>query len=133
MSTRDFGVLKAAMARTASDNDAEALASIRAANRVLVQNNYTWANVFGRVVRVVNEIEVPEEEMTSYAGVVATKYQNNSDEELSDAFRAALDDARPGSFRDTLLSIQAQYESTGRLTERQREVVMDAARRAGER
>ncbi len=130
LSIRNFNVLKAAMARTASDNDAEALASIRAANKILMSHGYTWSMVFQRLVRVVQELEIdgePEYDDGTHHGHL------HNDGELSDAFRTALDDARPGSFRDTLLSIQAQYEDTGRLTERQREVVMDAARRAGER
>lgn len=44
------------MMRTTSENDAEALASLRAANRLLASHHLTWDAVFARTVTVVNEI-----------------------------------------------------------------------------
>lgn len=119
MPLKDLSALRGCMARTVSENDPEALAAIRAANRILLRNGYTWEHFFKRTVTIVNAVEPAEEAA--------------ADEELEDAFRIALDDARPGSYRDTLLSIQAQFERVGSITTRQRAFVMDAAARTGRR
>jgi hypothetical protein len=127
LSIREYERLQKLMEMTASDNDNELIQAMRAANKLLNQHGYTWRAVFRRVVRVVQEFEPDDGEPAP------DRFRREDDEEIANAFRVALDDTRPGSFRDTLLSIQAKYETTGRLTERQREVVMDAAHRAGER
>lgn len=116
MKLADFNRLKGLMAMTGSDSNNEALQAIRAANRVLFANGLTWEMVFGRTVSVITAVEVV----------------GDSDDEMSDLFDKALRGA-DGSFRSTLLSIQAQYEAKGFLTPRQREVVEAAAERTAER
>jgi hypothetical protein len=113
MNLKDFAQLKGLMAMTAADNDGEALNSIRAANRLLARNGLTWDMVFARTVRVSDPVE----------SGVADDYDDNQR-----LFERALSGSR-GSFRTTLLSIQAQYETHGRLSERQWAVVREAAER----
>lgn len=57
MKMKDFEKLKKMMERTFSENDHEALASIRAANRILAAEGLTWDRIFNRTVTVVNEVE----------------------------------------------------------------------------
>lgn len=118
MNLKDFSKLKRLMAMTGSDSDAEALGAIRAANRVLFANGLTWEMVFKRTVSVVSEVEVLDD---------------GDGDELVDAFRAALDDARPGSFRDVLLDMQSRHDRGYPLSDRQKRVVFDAADRARNR
>lgn len=112
MNLADFKRLRGMMALTASDNDAEALGAIRAANALLVKNGLLWQNVFDRTVTVTTEVEAMP-----------------PDEDDAPPFETALRGAA-GTFRDTLLSIQAQYEERGWLSARQRQVVDDAADRS---
>lgn len=98
--------------RTTSENDAEALASLRAANRLLAQHSLTWDSVFARTVTVVNEI------------IDNTK--SDSDEDA--LFEKALE-GTTGKFRDVLLSIYEQYHSGHRLSEKQWQVIRNAASR----
>ena len=113
MPLKEFSMLKGCLARTTSDNDAEALTAIRHANRIMAKSNVTWKMFFDRLVTVVQEAEP----MT---------------DELDDAFRVALDNARPGTFRDLLLDLEAKHSRGERLSERQRQVVTDAAERTAE-
>jgi len=99
------------MALASSDSDGEALAALRGATKILVSHGYTWEMLLRRRVTIVNEVED--------GGTV------DSDLEVDLALRGAA-----GSFRDTLLSIQAQYENGGSISPRQRAVVKDAAERA---
>lgn len=114
MSLADFSRLKKFMALTASDNDAEALASMQQANRVLAQNGYTWDMVFGRTVKVLHPIE-------------ADPVDEEADEKEA-LFDRALRGAS-GEFRTMLLSIQSQYQTKGWLSEKQWAVVKNACDR----
>jgi hypothetical protein len=111
----DFVRLKKLMSLTSSDSDAEALGAIRAANKVLTTSGYTWEMVLSRTVTVLSAVEAMP-----------------ADEDEAPPFDMALRGAA-GTFRDTLLSIQAQYEERGFISARQRQVVEDAAERAAER
>ena|SRR5579863_1637267 len=119
LSLKEFGRLKACMARTTSDSDPEALASIRAANAILVAHALTWEKVFARTVTVVSEM----------SGEVVT---DEGGDDLDHVFEMALDGAS-GSFREMLLDIQAKHERGIPLTPRQMEVVREAADRSTDR
>ena len=117
MSLDNFRRLKKLLTLATSDNDAEVISSFRAATRLVAQAGYTWEAVMDRVVSVVQEIEPAQE-----AG----------DPDLDAAFDLALRGAR-GNFRGTLESIREQYAVRGFISDRQRQVVMDAADRAADR
>ncbi len=114
MSLKDLSQMKGLMALSNSDNDGEALNAIRAANRLLVKNGLTWDMFFRRTVTVMTEVEA---------------VSDGDEDIINDAFEEALRDAH-GTFRETLLSIQAQWSRTHHLSERQRRVMLDAASRA---
>jgi hypothetical protein len=121
MNLRDFAALKKCMRRTTSDNDPEALASIRAANRLLAASGVTWDDVFARTIAVLWPVEV----MNGSDGEAALA----PDDDLDALLGAALTNVAHGSFRDTILDIERFYRTHGHLTERQRGVVERAARR----
>jgi hypothetical protein len=52
MTRKDFDLLKKIMDRTRSESDYEALASLRAANRLIEKNGVSWERFFERSVRV---------------------------------------------------------------------------------
>lgn len=117
MKLKDFNTLKKIMARTTSDNDAEALESIRAANRLLASESLTWQRVLDKTVSVRHEIEdVPRD--FDFAGGV----------DINATFERALDKAT-GSFRDFLLSLQEQWEEKAWLSESQKDALFKAAER----
>jgi hypothetical protein len=111
----DFVRLKKLMSMTSSDSDAEALGAIRAANRILTTHGYTWEMVLSRTVTVLSAVEAMP-----------------ADEDDAPPFDMALRGAA-GTFRNTLLSIQAQYEERGFISARQRQVIDEAAERSVER
>ena len=124
LSLKEFTTLKALMARTTSDADPEALAAIRAANRILAAHKLTWAAVFARTVTVVSEI----------TGEMINLRENDDNYRLDDktidaALEAALD-STSGTFREMLLDIQAKHERGIRLSEKQIAVVIGAADRS---
>lgn len=137
MKLNDFQRLKRLMALATSDNDHEALQSFRRATEIIRAHGFTWAEVLDRRVTVLSEVEAATED-TSVPGRdhFARTYQQQprvEDYGLTDGdFELALDGAG-GSFRDTLLSIQAQWSNGGRLSPRQVEVVREAAERGAER
>lgn len=57
MKLAEYGRLRKLMQMTTSDNDHEALASLRAANAILAAHELSWERVFSRTVTVVNEFE----------------------------------------------------------------------------
>ena len=111
MSVAEFGQLKKLLTLGTSANDHEALAAWRAATALVAKCGFTWEMVLSRTVTVITEaVECVD-----------------ADEGLDDAFRRALDRTPRGGFRDTLLSIQAQYQRRGTVSDAQRAVVMRAA------
>ena len=117
MKLSDFNRLRKLMAMTFSDNDTEALTSVRAANRLLKDNGLTWQRVFDRTVRVENSVEEAIPSKGGYSG-----------EEVDRMFEDALSKAG-GGFRDFLLSLQATYDERGRLSEGQMDALVRAAKR----
>lgn len=133
MNATEFRQLKKLMTLSVSDNDAEALASLRAAMKILARSGYTWEMALDRVIKVVDGFDDAEEVTTQEAvPQEATIRDRSPDSDMEAKFELALDEAT-GSFRDVLLSIHAQWETSGRLSPRQRQVVEDAAERAAER
>ena len=57
MTPSEFAQLKKLLTLTISDNDAEALGAMRAANRVLMRGGFTWAMLLDRQVPIINEVE----------------------------------------------------------------------------
>jgi hypothetical protein len=112
----DFKRLKGMMDRTTSENDNEALVALRAANRLLTRENLTWTRVLDRSVN----IAVPFESRSTAEG-------KTDNEEMEALFDVALSKTRPGGFQDTLQSIYDQWQTHGRISARQRQVVEEAA------
>lgn len=133
MTVTEFRQLKKLMMLSTSDNDAEALASLRKATALLLTHGHTWEQCLDRVVKVINEVE----DGAGYgSGEIsrqpAPRRTDDEDAEMDRLFEDALDGAA-GSFRDTLLDMQAQWERQRWLSARQRQVVRDAAERAADR
>jgi len=120
MSLADFNRLKAFMNTTESGADAEVLTAIKRANGMLVKYGYTWDAVFKKLV-VIGVEEAPDG-----GGPPATTRGAGGDD-LKSLFAAALENVKPGSFRDMLLDIHAKYERGIRLSEKQIGVVRKAA------
>lgn len=121
MKLDDFRRFKGMMERTTSDNDHEALASMRAANRLLVREGLTWTRVLDRSV----SINLPFE-------TAADAHGEPDRDEMEALFEQAMEGAN-GEFRDVLESIHEQWERKHWLSPKQRQVVEDAARRSQER
>lgn len=117
MKLSDFNRLRKLMAMTFSDNDTEALTSVRAANKLLKDNGLTWQRVFDRTVRVENSVEEAVPSKNGY-----------SEEDITTMFESALSKA-DGGFRDFLLSLQARYDEKGRLSEGQMDALIRASKR----
>ncbi len=116
ISVDNFRKLKKLLTLATSDNDAEALASFRAATKLVAGAGYTWEMVMNRVCTVINEVEPAP----------------GGDDDLAASFDLALRGAS-GTFRQTLESIREQYEARGFLSPRQRAVVEEAAEKYTER
>jgi hypothetical protein len=112
-----FRRLQKSMALTASAVDAEALAALRAANKILADNKLTWADVFGRLVTVDVEQAAPED-MTDL------KVQVN------DAFEVLSKTDMKGNFESFIGSLKDQWDRTGWLSKAQREALFRAAEKA---
>ncbi len=69
MKLKDFNQLKKIMDRTLSENDHEALASLRAANKIIEKSGVTWGRFFDRAVRIDVEQD-PERPVANNAKVV---------------------------------------------------------------
>lgn len=115
------------LAMTASDNDGEVLNAIRAVNRILKAKEVHWLDFLGA--------GAPNGPSTDPASArpeppkkPAQKTRTVADE-IDEAFEDILETAT-GTYRDTITSIHEQWELTGSLSERQREVVINGAERA---
>lgn len=108
ISIKEFRQLQKFMALTFSDTDAEALTALRMANKVLKTNNLTWDMVFARVIK----IEGPQiEDAANYESKPKTHEDAPSgiEAEINEALTDCLDDAKAGTWRDFLLSLEAQW------------------------
>lgn len=123
MSLTDYDRLKKFMNMTESGVDAEALSALRKANAVLMKYNYTWDAVFARLITT--EVEsAPIEHASLHTDVPKPM----SDDEINAMFQRALEKVKAGSFRDTLLSIQASWTNKHFLSPRQLATVLKASR-----
>jgi hypothetical protein len=137
----DFNRLKKLLMLAANNqNEHEAIGAFRAATEIVRTHGYTWEQVMDRRVMVVSEVEFAAEEEPgalvppvpgTTRRVVPSSEVKRLELDESD-FEMAMRDAR-GPFLDTLTSIHEQWERTGRLSPRQRQVILDAAERAAER
>jgi hypothetical protein len=136
MKLEDFSRLKKFLMLATSDNDAEALTSFRRATEVLRSYGFTWDDAMDRRIIVLSAVEAGDPADTGLDEAASPRPAGRrpaaADEELEQDFDMALRIAH-GSFRDTLLSIQAQWEEQGWISDAQRQVVTDAAERAAER
>lgn len=122
MKLSDVSRLRKFMALTTSDNDAESLAALRQANKLLAANNLTWANVFDRTIKP--EVTVEEVEH------VDTPRSNDLAPQIEDALQKVLEATKPGSFRNFILDLEAKWQERHYLTKGQRDALFAAARRA---
>ena len=118
MTVTEFRQLKKLLTLATSDNDAEALACWRKATQMVARHGFTWEMVMDRLVRVVQEVEADPEAAES--------------EDSARLFDMALSGAS-GDFRSTILSIRDQLRTKGWLSDRQWQVVRDAADRAADK
>lgn len=114
MNLKTFDTLKKMMALTFSDNDPEALASIRAANRLLAKEALDWERVLSRTVSVINEVEEAPPPRTT------PRRDASDDARLLDEAVTALDDGGSEEINDFVRSLISYYESRGHLTANQR-------------
>lgn len=132
MKLADFNRLKLIMARTFSDNDHEALAAIRAANKILAgAGDLTWERVLSRTVTVINEVEAGPDD-GKLEEVPARRpnreEQKNADANLlAEAARAAQ--RQPQKIRDAVDDITEAFTLKGFLTFGQRKYMKDVADR----
>src|SRR5436190_18709855 len=93
---------------TTSSTDGEALAAVRAANRMLARYGMTWASFWYDCENQLRR-ELMEKQPT-----------------IDDAFAEILKVLKPGGFRDFIVSLKRRWEDTGTLSEKQREVIRNA-------
>lgn len=123
MKLKDFNRLQKIMQRTVSENDNEALSSIRAANRILAENSVDWERVFKRLVTV--DIEAAEP-TSSDIPKQAQEEKKARDAAVDERFKILLDALPEGRFRAFILDLQHQWEKQGWLSVEQRKAVFNA-------
>ena len=107
MRVADFARLKKMMSLTTSENDGEALAALRAANKIIAASGTSWQRIFDRLVTIENPIE---------AAVDEDAVRRVDKASVDVAFEAALAKVPPGRFRDFLLDLEAKWQRTNYLT-----------------
>lgn len=112
MTLTDFNQFKKLMTLTISDNEAEALASIRAANKLITRNGLTWVMVLDRVCKVVEDITPV----------------GDPDDDFRDSLEIAVRSST-GETHRAMLSIQENWEEKGYVSPRQRAYVAAVANR----
>lgn len=126
MSLRDFRVLEKTMMQTTSTNDAEALNALRVANALLTKYNYTWADAFGRLVKVEGgppEVEdggdtLPQDRPAPPSKDAAA---------IRRAFEAVKFKDLPEYLEKMIQSFQEQFNSKGYLSPKQQSILLKAA------
>lgn len=135
MTLKSFKRLKDLVMRAAAtDSDAELVQSFRLATLHLATHGFSWAQALDRVVTVVNEVE--EVDLSSdMQEVVHNSIQRFAKTMVKDDLERLFEDAMDGasgSFLEMLESIHAQWEESGSISPRQRQVVEEAAERHAE-
>lgn len=113
MNLKTFDTFKKMMALTFSENDHEALASLRGANRLLTKEGLDWQRVLSRTVSVINEVEEAPPERTQ------PPHRDGSDDRrlIAEAEEAVEDGSEIAEF---IGSLRSYYEERGHLTPNQR-------------
>jgi hypothetical protein len=94
-----------------SDKDHEVLSAVRGVNRIMDRLDLTWSKVFVAIIENVREEFVSE---------------RPKETTIDGALAQLLEVIKPGSFRNLILDLQAQWVSKGRLSDKQREVILKA-------
>jgi len=147
----EFRLLKKLMTMAAgTDNDAESVAHFRAATKIIARNGFTWDMALSKVITVMDLGDLGEPSSEPIQDQIGEREHVRAPmppvqpprrvaQQLSERhagldrdFELAMDSAS-GSFLDVLEDIHAQWETKGYLSDRQLEVVRDAAERASER
>lgn len=110
MATTSRDLLAKILAQSDSTNDHEALAALRRAQVVMRRDGLTWAAIL--------------------RGEAAPVEEDPEAREVGDAFEAIEAAGVGGSFATFVDSIKRQWEETGTLSPRQRQVLFDSARKA---
>lgn len=122
MKLTDVARLRKFMALTTSDNDAEALAALRQANKLLAVHGLTWEAVFNRTIKA--DISIEEVNDSS-----DTPKVSDMADHIDAALQKLLDKTPPGSFRDFVLDLESKWRTTRYLTKPQRDALFKAAQR----
>lgn len=125
MKLKDFEKLQNLMEMTRSPVEAEALAAISYANKIIDKYELTWERIFKRLVTVVNDFESDPEDGRSVKDSEANR--------INSAFEILYDTDLKGTFADFIESLKEQWMSKRFLTTSQQESLFKAARRAGEK
>lgn len=131
----EFRQLKGLLSLAASNpNDAEAIAAFRKATDIVTRNAHTWVMVLDKLVKVIDEVEDGATYGSGEINRTAPASEPRGDDDDWDRlFEGALAGTAEGSFRDTLLDMQTQWDRRRWLSDRQRGVVRAAAERWAER
>ena len=149
MTTAEFKRLKDLLMRAAAtDSDPELVQCFRRASVLLATHGHTWAAALDRVVRVVDPVTMVEIDSSRTPGggpavgerrggearsaLVNPPRHITKNDDMERLFEDAMAGAS-GSFLETLESIHEQWEETGTLSQRQAQVVIDAAERYADR
>lgn len=122
MKAKDFTKLKKIMQRTVSENDNEALTSIRMANKIIEESGVTWERVFNHLVTV--DIESVDAESAVPKQAQAEKRER--DTAVDEKFKKLLDALPEGRFRTFILDLNDQWEKSGYLSQNQRDALFNA-------
>jgi hypothetical protein len=99
-----------------SDKDHEVLAAVRGVNRVMDRLDLTWDKVFVAIVENIKE---------------ELKAQHHAEIKIDDALAQLLKVIKPGSFRNLISDYKVQWVSKGRLSDKQREVILNSLKKHG--
>ncbi len=145
MRRADFERLKKIMDRTRSENDHEALASLRAANRIIEASGVSWERFFEKMVRIEveenpetveehqrtmpagrqqHEVEENPERATSRNAVTRDHGAESVKNRIEAAFRAIDARGRASSFVE---SLRTQWDEKGFLSPKQVKALEDNA------
>lgn len=127
-----FRTLKKIMARTFTESDAEALTSIRAANRILAGEGLTWERVLDRTINVIAAVEEdPEAPQVSGSSSTASRSKHVDDEPTETLLLLAEEAAahQGTGTQDFVASIRHQWEERKWLSPKQRQALQDVKAR----
>jgi hypothetical protein len=115
------------MTRTASENDHEALASLRAANAIIAKTpGLTWERVLNHTVQVINEVEQAPED---YNAEPTSRAKLDADA-VNRAFEVLLATVpREADFRRFVDEMHELWEKNGTLTSGQADAILRSAQR----